>query len=302
MEVEKKEESPAVELTERETVYKAFAEAQSVEAATVASPAEEVEKETPNSEVEGENASSVKTVASPGEEDADITREKPRSEEKKMVPYDALHEERERRKALQYEVEALKRQFDQSLNASKAATSETVEGFDTEGNVTDYDVAMKSLVKSNLELRRELNSVKGKSDLIESDFRSKREREATDLLKTRITTTNDVLAAEGFPGFSEFTPMVTAELNRMLAEDAGNRAYDNEEGWRRIYREKIFPKVAASAGEHVRQDGFEQKKVLKAAANLSKAPGGLPPKTVKEEEWSKESYLKMRQRYNTEEL
>ena len=298
---EGKVESSTVELTERDAIYKAFAESQLAESA-VASPVEEVEKETPNSEVEGENVNPIETVSSPGEEIVNISKDKPRGEEKKMVPYDALHEERERRKAFQLEVESLKRQFDQNLEASKAEKTEPIEGFDIDGNVIDFDVAIKALVKLNLELKRELGSVKGKSDSIESDFRNTKEKEAYDLLKTRITVTNDSLAAEGFPGFSEFTPMVTAELNKMIAEDSGNRIYDNEEGWRQIYKEKIFPKVAASAGEHIKQDGFEQKKVLKAAANLSKVPGGLPPKEKKEEEWSKESYLKMRQRYNTEEL
>ena len=298
---EGKVESSTVELTERDAIYKAFAESQLAESA-VASPVEEDEKESSNSEVEEEDVNPIETVSSPGEEIVNISKDKPRGEEKKMVPYDALHEERERRKAFQLEVESLKRQFDQNLEASKAEKTEPIEGFDIDGNVIDFDVAIKALVKLNLELKRELGSVKSKSDSIESDFRNTKEKEAYDLLKTRITVTNDSLAAEGFPGFSEFTPMVTAELNKMIAEDSGNRIYDNEEGWRQIYKEKIFPKVAASAGEHIKQDGFEQKKVLKAAANLSKVPGGLPPKEKKEEEWSKESYLKMRQRYNTEEL
>lgn len=285
--------TPKEELTERESVYKAYTEAQS-EGETEPAPEEEEKSATlPDSGDEGGDISASSEIEA-------AKGEKPLSE-KKMVPYDALHEERERRKALQQEVEELKYRFNQALPSEKVEVA-TMEGFDNEGNVTDYEVAMKAILKENLKIKRELDTVKSKSTVFESNYQNTIKQEAEAKLAKRVETTTRELAEEGFPGFSEFVPLMSAELNKLITEDRDNVKFDSEAGWKQIYKERIFPKITNSIGEHLKKDSFEQKKVLKEKANLATKPGTQPSKQVKEEEWTKDDYIKMRQRYNTEEL
>ena len=294
-EVTKKEvTTPEEELTERESIYKAYTEAQT-EGTT--EPAPEEEEKPANLSNSGDEEGSVSAIieAKPAKEE-----EKPLSE-KKMVPYDALHEERERRKALQMEVEELKYRFNQAPKQEKVEVA-TMEGFDSEGNVTDYEVAMKAILKENMNIKRELDTVKSKSTVFESNYQNTVKLDAEAKLAKRVETTTKELSEEGFPGFSEFVPLMSAELNKLIAEDRDNVKFDNEAGWKQIYKEKIFPKITNSIGEHIKKDSFELKKALKEKANLATKPGAQPSKPIKDEEWTKGDYMKMRQRYNTEEL
>lgn len=286
--------TPEVELTERESIYKAYTEAQAEGTSEPAPEEEETPATLPDSGDEGGS------VSASSEATAVKVDEKPLSE-KKMVPYDALHEERERRKALQMEVEELKYRFNQSQPQEKVEVA-PMEGFDTEGNVTDYEVAMKAILKENLNIKRELDTVKSKSTVFESNYQNTIKQEAEAKLAKRVENTTRELVEEGFPGFAEFVPLMSAELNKLIAEDRDNVKFDNEAGWKQIYKERIFPKITNSIGEHLKKDSFEQKKALKEKANLATKPGAQPSKQVKDEEWTKGDYMKMRQRYNTEEL
>ena len=235
-EVTKKEvTTPEEELTERESIYKAYTEAQT-EGTT--EPAPEEEEKPANLSNSGDEEGSVSAIieAKPAKEE-----EKPLSE-KKMVPYDALHEERERRKALQMEVEELKYRFNQAPKQEKVEVA-TMEGFDSEGNVTDYEVAMKAILKENMNIKRELDTVKSKSTVFESNYQNTVKLDAEAKLAKRVETTTKELSEEGFPGFSEFVPLMSAELNKLIAEDRDNVKFDNEAGWKQIYKEKIFPKI-----------------------------------------------------------
>lgn len=295
MEVTKEEATtPKEELTERESIYKAYTEAQA-EGTTEPAPEEEEKQATLSNGGDEEGSVSVSVEA-----EAAKVEEKPLSE-KKMVPYDALHEERERRKALQMEVEELKYRFNQAPKQEKVEAA-TIEGFDNEGNVTDYEVAMKAILKENLNIKRELDTVKSKSTTFEHNYQNTIKQEAEAKLAKRVENTTRELAEEGFPGFSEFVPLMSAELNKLITEDRDNVRLDNEAGWKQIYKERIFPKITNSIGEHLKKDSFAQKTALKEKANLATKPGAQPSKQVKEEEWTKGDYMKMRQRYNTEEL
>lgn len=297
--VEKVETAEPV--TERDAIYKAYTESQAGRDETAASAEDEAKEETSdNEEVVTPSPDEKDAAASAGDEGKGDKDTKAR-EAQKMVPYDALHEERERRKALQMEVEELKYRFNQIPKQEKVEVA-TLEGFDNEGNVTDYEVAMKAILKENLKIKRELDTVKSKSTVFESNYQNTVKQEAEAKLAKRVENTTKELAEEGFPGFSEFIPLMSAELNKLITEDRDNVRFDNEAGWKQIYKERIFPKLATSIGEHIKKDSFELKKTLKEKANLATKPGAQPSKQVKEEEWTKGDYMKMRQRYNTEEL
>ena len=219
-----------------------------------------------------------------------------------MVPYDALHEERERRKTLQGEVDTLRSQIEKMSPPAKEEPA-TIEGFDANGEVTEFEDALKSMRKINLELKRDLEAVKGKSNAIESTFREAKIKEAKGIFEQRITDTATDLVEEGYPGFKEFLPLVKAELDNMTAETPDNESMDNEAGWKKIYKEKVYPKIRASVGDQLRKETIDKKMELKVKANLVSTPGKIQPKeSAKTEEWTKSDYMKMRQRYNTEEL
>lgn len=292
--VKEEASTPEVELSERESIYKAYNEAQPEGITEPTADTEAKTEEAPSGSVdEGEKLTPAIEPDSKGDE------EKP----KKMVPYDALHEERERRKTLQGEVETLRSQIEKMSSPAKEEPV-MAEGFDATGEVIDFDAAIKSMRKINLELKNDLETVKGKSNAIEDTFQAARVKEAKGRFEQRLTDTSTSLVEEGYPGFKEFLPLVKEEVYNLIAENPDNEILmDNEAGWMKIYKEKVFPKIRASVGDQLRKETIDKKMELKGKANLVSTPGKVQPKeSAKTEEWTKNDYMKMRQRYNTEEL
>lgn len=291
-------EQDVVNESERDAIYADFEKTQNTEAA-----GEDAEA-TPEEEAEGEEEVGPEGEdTEPAPEDAEGEDEDPAPEkdEEKTVPLGALHEEREKRKGLSKEVIELKDQVktlieDNRKFMEQPAKSET-ETADfskllEEGNLED---AMLALHKENQSLRQ------GQSDLKANDSkRTEHDLVAEQAIQhenfnTQVASIASDLEKEGYPGFDMFVDKMNVELDSMIAEDPDNVSLDNEAGYKRIYKEKVFPKVKAVFAGQVKDDAFAKKKALKEKANLGKG-SGKPGKGEKKDDdtWTFDDYTKMR--------
>lgn len=173
----------------------------------------------------------------------------------RTVPYGALHEEREKRKALQRELEELKsKDFKQQDTFS-----------DTGG--LDDDLVYKSEVKR---LEKKVSELEGKF-VQEEKTKAEIEREKN------VSKVDERLQEEGIVGFAEIgRHVVLRKLTEMYAEDPNYAiAHDNPEGWQKIYKEE-YPKIQKVFVEKARTKTFEDKKALKSRAGLITNPGSNP--------------------------
>src|SRR3990167_4397047 len=253
---------------EKQANTEAVPEAADKEVAPVEEP-EEVKKD------EAEAPPVEEAAEAPAPEEAAIEEKK--KEETKTVPYDALHEEREKRKLAQ----AKSRELEEKIKAleAQAASSRPVEQ-DNE-YLTDEEKKLRDLERSLAEL-------KAKEEARERENRQSQERTLREQLEKNLADTDKALAAEGLPGFQFLSGRVADELNKLVAEDPDNSYLDNPEGWKKIYREKVFPSVKGIFVQANKQDLMDGKKAAKEGAALAGSPGSSPkkPEVKKDDGWT----------------
>lgn len=164
--------------------------------------------------------------------------------------------------------------------------------------ITDYDAelnAMKAKVRSIelMEARRE------------QDAKAAAIREQQEQLTNMKRKTAKELAEEGYAGFEYMAGSVAEYLVDLVksgdVEEA--QSLDNPEGWKKIFKEKIYPEFHKQHEESSRKRVLEDKKNLKKDANLNTQSGKAPQKKEDDnpETWSQErknqEYLKLRRRF-----
>lgn len=230
----------------------------------------------------------VKTEAAPVEaekpkepEKTEPTAEKQEAKKEKFVPYDALHAERIKRKA---EAEARK-----AAEERAKQLEDQIKRFSEPKNdepITDYDAEI-------INIKRELPSLKAELQAFKEIEKQRQEREKNEAhereyrkLQDNIGKTNKELQEAGYPGFSFALGRVTEILQSMKEAGREEEAFDldNPEGWKKIYKESIFPDLRKEfeAGLRVAKD--EEKKSLKSQAGLATVPGRSEPKPKSENE------------------
>jgi hypothetical protein len=211
---------------------------------------------------------------------------------KKTVPIEALHEARIELKSLKKDNEELKEQVKVLLEdirgaAKKPAKDEAPE--EPEEFLTDEQKKIRDLEKEVAFIREK---DKEREKLRESE-NIKKDQERTGM---QIKETSLALENEGFSGFIDMLPLVTVELNRIAAEDRDEaNKLDNPEGWKKIFKETVFPRIASLGQKKSRKEKIEEKEALKTDASLLMPSGSQPkPKEDKEDDYSFESYMKER--------
>lgn len=256
---------------------------------------EESEGVTGDEELKEEDAEAATEKADGDEE---LTDDKPEKEDKeddeKTVPHGAFHEEREKRKKFQKKVETQGTEITelqgQVAELIKDNTAFMEQGKKAEADQTDlealveegdFDEVLKTSLKRNRELEARLARLEDQdTKRMKHDHAEAVDRES-ERYNSTVSTLNSDLEAEGFPGFDMFVDKMNDELNLMIEDDPDNVSLNNNEGYKKIYKERVFPKVSKMfTGQH-KETTFDKKRELKKKANLGN--GGSKPSTPKKE-------------------
>tara|TARA_R100000750_G_scaffold5656_1_gene4309 strand:+ start:2605 stop:3543 length:939 start_codon:yes stop_codon:yes gene_type:complete len=276
------ESGDAGEPSVREKMYAEYAKSQEVE--------EPVEEKQPEE--------------TPGEPEAKQDKKEVKEDTKtedKTVPLGALHEERQKRKELQAEVVELKNQVKDMLNKERQIDPE--EAGDEE-YIEDYDAELIKLKKQNEALTAEVDSIKAK------DTQSEAEKAQTAFL-TKVNKVHEELKTEGFDGFEECTPMIRQHIHGLIMQEPDPQEYiegrklldvDTPEGWKKIYKEEIYPSIKAIINQKKTEELMDERIERKKKAALSGNSGGRPVQSKKDnindlspDEMNKR-YMEMRQK------
>jgi len=203
-----------------------------------------------------------------------------KQKQEKFVPLEALHAEREKRKAERARREQLEAEI-QSLKNQTVVQPDDV--------ITDYD---KALSEANQRIKNleELESRRVEMENIESQ----RKRRSNTL--DAIDRLNARLEGEGYIGFKQMVGAVSAELQSMVEDDETNVAFDNPTGWEKIFKEKIYPDVRAKILATESKAKLLGKVEAKKNASLATSHGSKPVETESDTEQTDEDYFEMRKK------
>lgn len=205
-----------------------------------------------------------------------------------MVPHQALHEEREKHKSTKAELAQAREQLGTVLQDVKKLMDDKKPEF-TEP-IDDYE---KELIRQ----RQEIAALKADQEKRSISEKADQENRQAQEMQKRLSDADTSLESDGFPGFRDFVPLVTAELQRLVALDSANSHLDTPEGWKKIYKESIYPKVAKLSAEKKKDEKFDEKRKLKERANLAGSPGSAPSEEeTKDEGWTYEDYIAQRRK------
>ncbi len=245
------------------------------------------EEEKPDTSAEKEETSEVKEEVKPSEETADEEKEEVITEQKSKEKGDlksALKEEREKRRQIKSDYEAKLAEKERQLNEIiQSLKSPDVEETETIG---DQETELRKLKSKINEIDKWRQTA---AEKLEEDERTKSYKE----LMLRIDSTNAALEKDGYPGFTKFKSLISEELNK-LPEDERSEM-DNEEGWKEIYKETVFPAIRPIFQSVTKAERDKQKIADKQKFGmLGESKGEQPIK--KEENWTMDDYLAHRRK------
>lgn len=220
--------------------------------------------------------------------------EEKKKDEHKTVPLDALHEEREKRKSaqsrakeLEAEKERLSSQLREVLETNRTLTQKPADDNAYQTDEAKEIAILKSQIAALTQDSQQRNVQAQNSEAMTRQHK----------VNEMVTKTSLELDAEGFPGLDFMLPKVTEELSRMVREDPDNIIYDNPDGWKKIYKETVFPKLRGMVAGKNKEDAFAAKNDAKAKANLAGSSGKVVPSAeVKEDTWTYDDYIAHRKK------
>lgn len=230
----------------------------------------------------------------PGAKPAGTPPEK-KGEEQRMVPLEALHESREKLKAKEKELSDIKEQNTILLKDLRELMTKPKGESEEAPVITDYD-------KKLVELENELKVLREKDKQRDQLTVEEQRKQAQQQFKQTVDSTEKVLETEGFHGFKQFLPLVTAELFKMAETDKELAAsMDNPEGWKKIFKEIVHPQISGFSQKKNLDDKTKEKEALKEGASLLMPAGNPPPATPqKEEDWSFDKYMEERRKHSVQ--
>ena len=206
--------------------------------------------------------------------------------EPKTVRLEALHEEREKRKAISArnrELEGRIKELEkQVLPAPKVAVT------DDDEFLTPEEIRIAALEKK-------LNALESKE--IEKESHVEKET-----FNKTLSDVDKALSDEGFPGFMFLSGRVGDELTKLVNEDPDNAYLNAPDGWKKIYREKVFPTVRGIFSDVAKKTVMDGKIVAKTGVALSGSHGQAPSTPKKggadNDGWTYDQYLEHRRNHS----
>lgn len=222
----------------------------------------------------------AKTAKEPQKEDTELV---------KTVPLGALHEEREKRKTLQKQVEELmgdnKKFMDKLEQTAKPQTDDYI---------SDESPEMLALKRENAEIRDEVHAIKARFE--EDDITKEKNR-----FDTLVDSADKKLSKAGFTGFKNVG--LTWVDNRIKEIDKTDpdlaQAYRSPDGWIKLWSEEGFKEVQGIFLEQHKNTTLANKRKLKENINLVTSPGKpAAPTATKEVPYGNfDDYKKEREKY-----
>lgn len=280
---EVKEIIPTVEQeVSREEVYKKFAETQTGAQPETAPVEAEKESETPVEEAKPSVEAEKEVKEEPVKTEAEVQKE----QEKEHNLKKALDEERIKRKRLKEEKDALEiriREFESKQETPKEPDP-----------ITDYDAELNAV-------KTKLRSIELMEARREEFARQEAIRSESAKLQSMVDSVHKDLLEEGYAGFKRMAGEVTRELMELAKTDPDEaQSMDNPDGWKKIFKEKIYPDFHKEVEETTRKRTLDDKKNLKKDVNLNTSSGKAPKKVDDDDPdtWSedkkRQEYLKTR--------
>jgi hypothetical protein len=260
---------------DREALYAKASVDETAEETTEVSAETTTKEETQESEYKAEP---------PVKEEADSV-----SKEDKTVPYGALKEEREKRKAIQKDLDEAQKRLQQVLNDFQSYVQNGNKPDEVVEVIEDYD-------KELLESKRTIKALQAEVEALKGNFKSEQTIKAQNELQTRISSVSDELVKEGFPGFVQFIGHVQSELSKIASDDMETaKSLDNPDGWKKIYKEKVFPTLSTIFTKKESDDRTSRKVAAKQEVQGAVlTPGQAPASEKSSAEWNYDDYLKVR--------
>lgn len=220
----------------------------------------------------------------------------PKSPSEKTVPLAALHSEREKRKEAQAKIRELEEQ-NKSLEDRVTSLSEDMSKFlesKADEPADDIEKLVKDLKSTVSAQAKEIENLKLDGTKRDAVTMQEQQKAQAERVQADFAKADKVSAEAGFPGMAQFKPQIVAELQRLVKEDPDNElVYDNPDGWSKIYRETIYPKVTGIFAQKKSSD----KEAAKAAADIPVgSQGGPSAPPPKKEDGGPSWYIKMRQK------
>lgn len=254
-------------------------ETETIETDTTEATAEKVETKEPETKPEEETTElKPDKVEVPKDKDTELV---------KTVPYGALHEEREKRKTLQKQVDELmtdNRKFMNKLDESSKTSEEYV------GEVDEIQVVQKE----NANLKSRLNT-------IENRFQQDDVRREQDQFDKLVVNADKKLSEKGFTGFKDVgLTWVDKRIREIETQDPDlAQAYRNPDGWVKLWSEQGFHEVQKIFMEQHKATTLSNKRKLKENVNLVTSHGKvIQPEQKKETPYGNfEDYKKEREKF-----
>ena len=219
----------------------------------------------------------------------ETTPEAVEKKEKKTVPIEALHEARNELKSLKKDNQELKEQVKILLEDIRSVKTKPADAPAEEEFLTEDQKEIRAL-------KKEVESIRAKDKEQEKTREAENIKTAQEKIGRQIREASEALEKEGYQGFTDMLPLVTVELQKIAADDRDAAVkLDNPEGWKKIFKETVFPRVSALSQKKVREEKKAGKEALKEGASLLMPSGSQPaPKEDKEDDYSFDSYMRDR--------
>lgn len=211
-----------------------------------------------------------------------------KEKEVKTVPYDALHEEREKRKFTQKKLRDAEDRLSQVINENRLLNERLTVKPDNPKEVVEGNYLDDPLIKN---LQSEIETLKRMEyDRSERVKNTERQNSSQQLFQ-RIKDVDAELEKEGFPAFGLMLNSVTGELQALVAEDPENGYLDTPDGWKKIYKEKVFPQIKNKFIAETNKESILSKEKLKREAQLAGSAGKVIDAAENKEDYTYSDYI-----------
>ncbi len=227
------------------------------------------------------------TETAPEEVETDEVKSE-ETKEDKTVPYDALHEEREKRKFQKQKSDELESKNSELQEQLSEVLQELKKKSTTDDEFASNEDKKFSKIKAEVD---ELKMERAKD--AEKDKERASQNAQTEFEKN-ISDTAKSLADEGYPGFEFMSTQVGNEILKLIEEDSDNAYLQNPEGWKTIYKQRVFPNISKIFTDQKKNEVMNGKKDAKREASLVTSPGSADKKPIEsktDDDWSYEDYI-----------
>lgn len=209
--------------------------------------------------------------------------------EEKTVPYGALKEERDKRKAAQKQIDELQDRLQNVLSDFQNYVKKDNQQQEEPAVIDDYD---KEIIELKKVVQRQTDELKA----LRGNFQSEQQKMAKAEFDKRLDAVDSDLLKEGYPGFNQFIGHVKQALSQIAEEDMDEaKSLDNPEGWKRIYKERVFNNLSTIfTTKQLADKRSDKESAKKEAQSVVTNPGKGLPEKEKSSEWSYDDYVKLR--------